>query len=553
MIGNVGNTEPQKHKAKSLIFIVVCFVLFAQVFLQEATACCVTDAEMWVGKTSSEASNKEHTSIAICRDSTVYFYAECTVDADSEGRPIKWTFDFGDGSSTTKYTYDSSSGPTSSGTYSETASHEYMSIDDSPYTAKVTVQREDAPGCGSKTDTCAVTVVEVESVDTDPAGQEVACTNEDVTFRVVTSTSGNYDLIYWWGGGTPETQEGGETFTTNWSSAGTKIVWAECDDCSESREIDIIDGFTVIPTLAVVCDNETKDFEAWICVNGTVENVTADSTFSTSNGSMKKPNGEESGPDNYRLHTDTPSSSVNSDWVRATYNGQTTDSDHDCDLTVRCCCTPQLSHISAQKYVSLLVGVEATIKTRYGDLCCEDCPLQPGGLQAAILGIIDDDYGAFGETGYLRTMSAGEIGQARFAEVKGPGNHQKLDWQGAPSEGSINTYRAEFDKSTGIWTFYYNETAWHTWPDFASYWDDKTCGRVYWSGEVHNLEDDMPGTSGNKCNFTGCQYKKDGGSYQPAGLTEADVADSTDKWGAEHVSGTAFNIWDKEPGEKTCP
>ena len=398
---------------------------------------------------------------------------------------------------------------------------------------------------------CQVTVVGIESVDTDPSGQEVACTNEDVTFRVVTSTSGNYDLIYWWGGGTPETQDGGETFTTSWSSSGTKIVWAECGECNESREIDIIDGFTVLPRLAELCDYETKDFEAWICVNGTVENVTADSTFSTSNGSMKKPTGEAVGPGNYRLHPDTPSSSVGSDWVRATYNGQTTDDDHDCSLTVKCCCTPQNSHIGATKYVSLLDGAKATIKTRYGDLCCEDCPLQPGGMQAGILGIIDDEPREWGETGYLRIMYAGEI-QGRFAEVMGPGHHLKIDL--APSEGSNITYKVELDKSTGYWKFYYNGTLWHTFTEFSSYWQNRTCGRVYWAGEITNLEDDMPGTLGNKCDFTGCQYKnKDGGTYQSAGLTSANVDPSTVKWGAKYVSGTAFSIWDIEPGEKTCP
>lgn len=547
-----------------LIILISFLVMFVSMPIQHTLACCVTNADMWVGKTLSEACNKDHTSIAICKNSPAYFYAECTVESDSEGRPIKWTFDFGDGSSTTKYTYNPSSGPTSSGTYIQTASHYYYTATyGSPYTARVTVQRENAPGCGSETNTCTVTVVGVESVDTDPAGQKVACTNQDisflsnqnVTFRVVTSTSGNYDMINWWGGGNPQTQDGGETFTTSWALPGKKIVWAECDDCEESREIDIIYGLTVLPRLEELCDYETKDFEAWICVNdnSTPENVTADSTFSTSNGSMKKPNGEETGPGNYRLHPDTPSSSEGSDWVRATYNEQTTDDDHDCSLTVKCCCTPQLSHMYAGKYVSLLVGVESTIKTRYGDLCCEDCPLQPEGLQAGILGIIDYEYGGFGETGYLRTMFGGSIGQARFAEVKWPGNFHELDWQGAPSDGSSITYKVELDKSTGYWKFYYNGTLWHTFTDFSSYWQNKTCSSVYWSGEIHNLEDDMPGTSGNKCNFTNCRYKKDGGSYQSAGLVEDDLVPSTDKWGTEYVSGTAFSIWDKEPGEKTCP
>jgi hypothetical protein len=548
-----------------LIILISFLVMFVPMPIQHTLACCVTNANMWVGKTSIEASNKVHTSITICKDSMVHFYAECTVEADSEGRPIKWTFDFGDGFSTSKYTYDSSSGPTSSGTYSQTASYYYYTATyGSPYTARVTVQRENAPGCGSETDTCTVTVVGVESVDTDPAGQKVACTNQDpsflsnqdVTFRVVTSTSGNYDMIYWWGGGNPQTQDGGETFTTSWGSPGMKIVWAECDTCKESREINIIYGLTVLPRMAYLCDYETKDFEAWICVNdnSTPENVTADSTFSTSNGLMKKLNGEETGPDNYRLHPDSPSSSEGSDWVRATYNEQTTDDDHDCSLTVKCCYTQQYSYMYATKTVPPLVGCEATIKTRYGDLACEGCFLQPRGHQTAMLGIIIvGGNGEWGETGYSRENFGIETKKYRFAEIKNGGYHIEADYQVFPSEGSSITYKVELDKSTGYWTFYYNGTAWFTWTDFDSYWKNKTCDRAYWSGEIYNPEDDMPGTSGNKCNFTGCRYKKDGGSYQSAGLVEDDLVPSTYKWGTEYVSGTAFNIWDKEPGEKTCP
>lgn len=547
------------NSGRRIMSLVICFVIFTPVFIRHAAACNVTEVTLYVRKDSTDPWG---TSATICMGESVEFKAECQVDEDSEGRPIKCIFDYGDGSSTDTKWYDDNDeeGPEAAGTYSVTSSRIYYegnTNENQYHEVEVKAQRAD-PETKSfiddeETDTCQVTVVEVESVDTDPAGQEVACTDKDVTFRVVTSTSGNYDLIYWWGGGTPETQDGGETFTTSWSSPGTEIVGAECDTCDESREIDIIDGFTVLPSLASLCDDETKDFEAWTCVDGIVENVTADSTFDTSNGSMKKPTGEAAGPGNYRLHPDTPSSSEGSDYVKATYDGQETDDDHDCALTVLCCCEEQNSHMSANKNVSDLVGVEATIKTRYGDLCCEDCPLQPAGLQAAILGIVDDESGGMGETGYLRAMIGGELNKGRFAEVTGPGHHLKIDL--APSEGSSITYKVELDKSTGYWKFYYNETLWHTFTDFSSEWQNKTCGRLYWSGEINNLEDDMPGTSGtgNTCDFTGCEYKKDGGSYQPAGLTSADVDEPTDKWGSDYVSGTAFSIWDKEPGEKTCP
>jgi hypothetical protein len=100
----------------------------------------------------------------------------------------------------------------------------------------------------------------------------------------------------------------------------------ENPDPTDSITVYVINGLTVIPREADVCVGCDKDFQAWTCdVGGTAQNVTASSTFSTSNGSF---NG----------HTltagSTPSSGEGEDWVKATYGGETTDDDHDCDLTV---------------------------------------------------------------------------------------------------------------------------------------------------------------------------------------------------------------------------
>ena len=58
----------------------------------------------------------------------------------------------------------------------------------------------------------------------------------------------------------------------------------------------------------------------------------------------------------------------------------------------------------------------------------------------------------------------------------------------------------------------------------------------------------MPGTAGDKCKFTGCQYCLEGKAYEDAGLVAGDmVSDDAAEWGVEHVSGTEFNIWDKKP------
>ena len=113
---------------------------------------------------------------------------------------------------------------------------------------------------------------------------------------------------------------------------GGDICGSDNDDPKDkSLDILVIDGLTVVPGTAYVCVNGTKDFQAWACVEGSIEEVTEDATFSTSKGSM----GPGGGPGNNTLTaSSTPSGSEGADWVRATYNDTTTDADHDCHLTV---------------------------------------------------------------------------------------------------------------------------------------------------------------------------------------------------------------------------
>jgi len=165
MIGDVSNTKLRGYNAKRFMFLLVYLVIFTPAFVREVTACCVTNADIWAGKTQSEANSKVNDPdipIYICTGSPAYFYAECSVEADPEGRPIKWTFDYDDETSETKWTYNSSSGPTSAGTYSKTASHTYNLT--GAYTITVTVERVGAGACGSKSATCKVTVVSSETL-----------------------------------------------------------------------------------------------------------------------------------------------------------------------------------------------------------------------------------------------------------------------------------------------------------------------------------------------------------------------------------------------------
>jgi len=78
--------------------------------------------------------------------------------------------------------------------------------------------------------------------------------------------------------------------------------------CHSRIRVSIAQRLTVLPRKAYVCAGGTKEFEAWIVSGGAAQEVTAQATFSTSNGSM---NG------NTLTASDTPSASEDADWVKA--------------------------------------------------------------------------------------------------------------------------------------------------------------------------------------------------------------------------------------------
>jgi hypothetical protein len=228
-------------------------------------------------------------------------------------------------------------------------------------------------------------------------------------------------------------------------------------------------------------------------------------------------------------------------------------------VTVKVCtCTPAPNnrrwYANAKKTVSDLIGVKAKIKTRYGKICCEDegCSKENG--YHVVYVNVSNSSGAvkWAQTGYGKERSAGStaIKTYRYAEKRGDTYEVNYDTSNAPAEGSVHTYQCDLDKSTGKWSFLYDGKPWEDYTD--NFWKNKTGTDTQWTGEIINKEDDMPGTSGDKCNFTECQYRQDGKAYQDAGLVAGNVGipsathDSTE-WGEEWVSATAFNIWDKKP------
>jgi hypothetical protein len=220
-----------------------------------------------------------------------------------------------------------------------------------------------------------------------------------------------------------------------------------------------------------------------------------------------------------------------------------------------CTCTPKsgggryYSH-AGPKNVSKLIGASAKIKTRYGKVCCEDegCSTDTG--YHVVYVNVSNNSGAvkWAQTGWGRERNAGSaaIKKYRYAEMNGDDYKVNYDTGNAPAEGSVHAYECNLNKDTGKWTFMYDGTGWENYTD--NFWKGKTGTDVQWTGEIFNKEDDMPGTAGNKCSFTNCQYHTEGNAYQDAALVAGDVhSDDSGEWGADHVSGTAFDIWDKKP------
>jgi len=195
-----------------------------------------------------------------------------------------------------------------------------------------------------------------------------------------------------------------------------------------------------------------------------------------------------------------------------------------------------------------VVGVSASIKTRYGKICCEPSS-NVAGYQVVYANISETTSGLkWAQSGWGRERNAGTttITKYRYAEMQGNTYLVKYDTANAPAEGASHTYKCTLDKSTGKWTYSYDGTAWNTFTD--NFWKNQTGTTVQFTGEIFNKEDDMAGTAADKCSFTSCQVQTDGGSFVDAGIAASDVrSDDTNEWGAEFVSATAINIWDKKP------
>jgi hypothetical protein len=204
-------------------------------------------------------------------------------------------------------------------------------------------------------------------------------------------------------------------------------------------------------------------------------------------------------------------------------------------------------YAGASKVVANLIAIKSSLRTRYGKLCQE-----PTGTAAAFSSAWESVNGGpeiWAQSGFSRDRGAGvtTITTCRYSETNGARGWQfAFDFAHAPAEGTTHEYKCELNTLSGAWTFFYDGAAWDILVDEA--WKSATNTIASWKGEILNIEDDMPGTSSNKCNFTACQFRRVGAQYESAGITAGDVTSSNaNAWGAEAVGSMALNIWDKTP------
>lgn len=120
---------------------------------------------------------------------------------------------------------------------------------------------------------------------------------------------------------------------------------------------------------------------------------------------------------------------------------------------------------------------------------------------------------------------------------------------GLPSTSIIYKCRKPSNQS-GQWLYSLNNVSLHSWSH--SNWAGVSGEFLHCQGELHNEEDDLPGTPTDKCFFQEIRYKyAASGGWADAGLVwPTDFLDpDSQKWGVERVSGKDIRVWDKVPNQ----
>jgi hypothetical protein len=215
--------------------------------------------------------------------------------------------------------------------------------------------------------------------------------------------------------------------------------------------------------------------------------------------------------------------------------------------------------------VAQLLGCKATIDTMSMQLPCEGTATFEA-FSTVWTGVTKVSGGLvtkWGQIGITRRRNAGSAAVTQYLKYEvqagpAPADYHLEQAPGFPAIGTTQEYECVVDPATGRWEFFVAGVSKFTFTRPG--WISETGTRVDYTAEVYDLGSQMPGTTGSKCHFTGCQFKIGtptsssssswvaAGAYVPAGLVAGDctVTDATEH-GCDFVSATALDVWDKNP------
>ncbi|MGD2108178.1 MAG: hypothetical protein PVI86_02180 [Phycisphaerae bacterium] len=242
---------------------------------------------------------------------------------------------------------------------------------------------------------------------------------------------------------------------------------------------------------------------------------------------------------------------------------------HANQVKIRGSCTIGRKYAGVVKPELVPTGVSARITTRDAQLCGDVLRALHESFSAAWVGVTKTeerpndpgnyDITAWYQIGYVvsRPFLSPESSHYRYTEaLAGPGTedyHKTLIPDFILVPGTTFWYKCWEWNGWGLIEYDFEGAAIDFWyhPNFLS----EMFTRYEYKAEILHKQDDMLGTVAYPCEFTECEYRVGTGEfiptlimpgYQPTGDLRSD---DVDEWGVFRNSGTAFELWDKIPGQ----
>lgn len=222
------------------------------------------------------------------------------------------------------------------------------------------------------------------------------------------------------------------------------------------------------------------------------------------------------------------------------------------------CSTDRNSHTGYESLLHGGYGSRAWIVSRIPSLCSGGTPTGGDSISAWSM-ILDTNGINYAQSGY--TQNGGQGSTYYFSEYSDSGcsGGACTRYFGATTDGNNNQFWETYDQGDhSIYMFIDGSIVQAT-----PYDPTNSGGANYWPGpwsqqylgENYNVQDDMPGTSGEKATFTSVAYSPTPSNFngnvqdnwQP--IVNPQLAKVTTYWCVDGFNNNAFNIWT----QGTCP